>query len=140
MIDTHCHIHDDEYGLDADNVLLAARESGVKKVICVGTDAKLSAKAIDFATSRKNVWASAGLHPHDAKSAADLDDICAMAKSDIVIAIGECGLDYHYMNSSVDDQKTALQKQLELATDLNLPVIIHLRGKTEDSEDAYLDF
>jgi TatD DNase family protein len=75
LVDTHCHIHDSEYE-DAEGALARAREAGVAKLVCVGTDAKTSAEAVAFAMQHENVWASVGLHPHDARSGqAAVDDL-----------------------------------------------------------------
>ena len=138
MIDTHCHIHDDDFELDADEVLASAMDQGVTGVVCVGTDAKFSQQAIDFAASRKKVWASVGLHPHDASLEDDLEQIAKLAPDSI--AIGECGLDYYYDNSPRDIQQKVLRRQFEIAKECDLPMIFHIRGKEDDSSDAYADF
>ena len=105
MIDTHCHIHDDNFELNADEVLQSAFVQGVEGVICVGTDAVNSRQAIEFASSRDNVWAAVGLHPHDATKP-DMDMIAQLASDNGVVAIGECGLDYYYDNSSQTIRKS----------------------------------
>ncbi len=140
MIDTHCHIHEPDYELDADEALKEAELAGVDSVICVGTDAKSSRQAIEFASSRQLVWASVGLHPHEADKIDDLRELAKLATQPKVVAIGECGLDYYYDNSPREMQQEALKQQLEIAKQHDLPVIFHIRGKLDDSSDAYADF
>jgi len=141
VIDTHTHIHDDNFKLDAEQSLKDAAAVGVDKIICVGTDGIFSKQAIDFAARHDNVWASVGLHPHDADvSSSDMSEIAKLAKDDNVVAIGECGLDYFYDNSPRELQKRVLIQHLEIAKKNDLPVIFHIRGKEPDSSDAYNDF
>ena len=111
--------------------------SGVKRLICVGTDEKTSAEAALFATSHENVWATAGLHPHDAVHGAEaVNDLRVLleeykAKKPI-IAIGECGLDYFYTHSPRDKQMAMLHAQIELAQEYDLPLIFHVREAFDD--------
>ena len=139
MIDTHCHIHDDNFELDADEVLEAAFQVGIQGAICVGTDAANSQLAIDFAAEREFVCAAIGLHPHDATKQ-DMDEIAKLASNEGVVAIGECGLDYYYDNSPREAQQAVLRRHFEIAKDHDLPMIFHIRGKEPDSSDAYADF
>ena len=141
LIDTHCHIHDDEYPLDAEKSLAEANSQGVGGVICVGTDYKFLKQAIDFAEVHDGAWASVGLHPHDASKREDeMQKLELLANADSVIAIGECGLDYYYDNSPRDTQKAVLEQHFSIATAHGLPMIFHIRGKNPDSSDAYSDF
>ena len=133
FIDTHCHIHDDEYNLNPDEVMANANKMGVIKMICVGTDENTSEMAVKFVSDKQNLWASVGLHPHDAKLGKDaFRKIKELSGSDKVIAIGECGLDYFYNHSSEEDQEMALRFQIELAIERNLPMIFHIRDAFED--------
>lgn len=110
-----------------------ANEFGVTKLICVGCDENDSQLAVDFANQHKNVWASIGLHPHDAKMGqAAFDKLTILAKSPKVVAIGECGLDYFYNHSTKEDQEKALIFQIKLALANNLPIIFHVRDAFED--------
>ncbi len=141
LIDTHCHIHDDEFELDAGEVLEVAQAEGVHKLICIGTDAAYSKSAIEFASGREGVFASVGLHPHDASlEETDMDKIVKMASSNEVVAIGECGLDYYYDNSPREQQKRVLKTHFELAQELNLPMSFHVRGSKDNPSDAFDDF
>lgn len=144
LVDTHCHIHDDEFYVDDDRDLVAdAATAGVEKLICIGTDAKSSVQAVEFCRGKKAAYAAVGLHPHDARLSGDnLSKISELAadKSNNVVAIGECGLDYFYENSNVDDQKQALIEQFEIAQVNNLPMVFHIRGSAANPDDAFSDF
>lgn len=136
--DTHCHIHEASYP-EAEQALARAREQGVERVICVGTDETTSEEAVMFANKHENTWASVGLHPHDAKTGiAAVTKLEALIKSDKnphvgkIVAVGECGLDYFYTHSPKEDQISMLEVQLDLATRYDLPVIFHVREAFED--------
>ena len=133
FVDTHCHIHEDSYAFDADETIARAKDAGVTKLVVVGTTAEDSQKTVAFAAARENVWASIGLHPHDAKFGEDAFSVLkSLAGSPKIVAVGECGLDYYYNHSSKDDQARALEFQLQLAKDHNLPVIFHVRDAFDD--------
>jgi TatD DNase family protein len=134
LVDTHCHMHWPDFGLEREQALKNARQAGVKKLICIGTDYKDSLNAVEFANRHNNIWASVGLIPHDAKkSAVDMPKIAKLLKNPKVVAIGECGLDYYYMNAPKNIQKKVLEYQLDMAQTNNLPLVFHVR-------DAYDDF
>lgn len=133
FVDTHCHIHAADYTVDPDVAITNATKHGVTKMICVGTDETDSALAVAFAQSRDNVWASIGLHPHDAKLGQEsFDALASLVTRPKVVAIGECGLDYFYNHSDKSDQEKALRFQIELALANNLPMIFHVRDAFED--------
>lgn len=129
LIDTHCHIHEADYPLTVDEVLRHARDAGVEKMICVGTNEQSSAAAVAFASKHDNVFAAVGVHPHDTKDG--YEAIHELAGKEVV-AIGEIGLDYFYTHSPREVQITALESQLQTALDYNLPVIFHVREAFED--------
>jgi TatD DNase family protein len=137
LTDTHCHIHFEDYGLDPEKVIEDASKAGVSKLICVGVDLADSQRAIDFAGSHDNVWASAGAHPHDGADYIHTSDAQARLKKLLiqpkVVAVGEIGLDYYYEHSDRDSQKEALRSQLAVGLEANLPFIFHVR-------DAFPDF
>lgn len=128
--DTHCHIHQDDYPLDVQEVLNRAEEKGVKRFICVGVDEKSSKEAINFAANHKNAWASVGVHPHEAQYG--IGGIKELIEQPKVIAIGECGLDYFYTHSSKSDQIKVLEQQIDLAISHNLLLIFHVREALDD--------
>jgi len=131
LIDTHCHIHEPSYPLEQDEVIHVAHESGVKKMICVGTSMESSQQAVEFTKNREGLFASIGVHPHDSKDGTNgLEQL--ISQSDKIIAIGEIGLDYYYSHSPRDVQIQELENQLQLATKVHLPVIFHVREAFDD--------
>ncbi|MAX09496.1 MAG: hydrolase TatD [Candidatus Marinimicrobia bacterium] len=134
MIDTHCHINDIKYDLDVKEVISRAIESGVEKMICVGTDLKTSEKAIKLADTYSEIYATVGYHPHESKDAQKgyLYEFEEMSKNPKVVAIGESGLDYHYNISPKNTQKKIFREQIELAKDIKLPIIMHNRNSADD--------
>lgn len=141
FIDTHCHIHSADYPMNSDEVIDKAIESGVNKLICVGTDENDSEVAVLFAQKHQNIWASVGLHPHDAKlGQSAYGKLESLVRQPKVIAIGECGLDYYYNNSAKSDQEAALRFQIELALAHNLPLIFHIRDAFEQFWPIFDDY
>lgn len=138
FVDTHCHIHSNDYKLDVNEVLKRNTVVGVDKIICVGTDEEDSRLAVEFANNHPGVWASIGLHPHDAKLGQEaFGKLAALAGKQKVVAVGECGLDYFYNHSTKEDQQKALHFQMELALANNLPMIFHVRDAFEDFWPIY---
>lgn len=141
VIDTHCHIHSSEFGLDGDALVAEARVHNVQKLIVVGTNVDDSEQAVAFAEAHDGVWAVIGVHPHDAKTAGDLTAIENMLKSSTkVVGVGETGLDYWYMHSEKSTQEAVLRRHLELAVAFGKPLSLHIRGSKEDPDDAFEDF
>ena len=132
LVDTHCHIHSKDYPVDIAEVYASAKQVGVDKIICVGTDLEDSKLAVKFANNHENTWASIGIHPHEANKYVGktelLSEFAKLATSKKVIAIGECGLDYFYNHSDKDSQEELLKFQLDLAVAHNLPLIFHVRN------------
>jgi TatD DNase family protein len=128
--DTHCHLQYDGIGPD---VLERAAAAGVGAMVCVGTDAEQSARAVEVARSAPGtVWATVGLHPHDAvHGTASLAPLLEGAPE--VVAIGECGLDYHYDHSPRDVQRAAFGEQVALALQHDLTLVIHTREAWDDT-------
>jgi TatD DNase family protein len=134
LIDTHSHIHFDEFRDDIDAVLYRAASAGVEKILCVGVSDTDSAQAIAVAKAYGNLWATVGLHPHDADRGYEaLEEVARLARLPKVVAIGECGLDNFRSQTSPADQERVLRFQIELARELDLPMIFHIR-------DAFPDF
>ncbi|NLA43002.1 TatD family hydrolase [Candidatus Saccharibacteria bacterium] len=132
LVDTHCHIHGDDYSLPVDEVIQRANEAGVKKLICIGTTIDDSKKAVKFASGYDNVFASIGVHPHDSRHGVDLIAELASSSNKKIVAIGEIGLDYYYLHSPKSDQVLAFEKQLQIARDAGLPVVFHVRDAFDD--------
>jgi TatD DNase family protein len=138
LIDSHCHIDGEAFDEDRDEVVRRAREAGVAAMLNVGTGDPHSddfRKAIAVAEKYENVFASVGVHPHDAKlyddaAEAHLSDLC---KSEKVIAWGEIGLDFYYDHSPRDVQIAVFRRQLRTARELDLPIIIHSRDANDET-------
>jgi len=136
-VDSHCHL-DDTRGTDVDAVIAAARAAGVTTMVDVGCDAATTAAAIDVARRHTDIFATAGLHPHEAKHG--VHTIVPFLDDPSVIAVGECGLDFFYDHSPRDVQRTAFADQIALACERGLPLIIHTRdawAETFDILDAH---
>ncbi len=138
LIDSHCHIDGSQFDEDRDEVVARAREAGVAIMLCVGTGDPHSgeiAKAVAVAESYEGVYASVGVHPHDAKLYDDAaeEHLIELTKSEKVIAWGEIGLDYYYDHSPRDVQRDVFQRQIRTAKSLGLPVIIHSRDADDET-------
>ena len=137
--DTHCHVDDERIPGGTDAAIDAAVEAGVHRMICVGTDAERSRRAMALAHRRPEVWATIGLHPHDAVNG--LDELERLVAGDEpgrqrVVAIGECGLDYYYDHSPRDVQRGVFAAQIALAHRHGLPLVIHTRDAWDDTFDV----
>jgi TatD DNase family protein len=133
LFDSHCHIHDEQYGFDVDAVLKRAEEKGVEGLVCIGTSAIDSQNAVKFVEDKPNCYATIGLHPHEATLGEDDFEVLAqLVNHPKVVGIGEFGLDYYYENSPKEDQIKALRYQLELAASSNKPCVFHIRDAFED--------
>lgn len=128
--DNHCHLPYE--GLeDPATELAAARAAGVERFVSVGTDAEQSAAAIEVARAHDGVWATVGLHPHDAVQG--VDTIVPLLDAPEVVAVGECGLDYHYDHSPRDVQRGAFAAQVALAKERGLALVVHTREAWDDT-------
>jgi len=135
MIDSHCHLISNVFSQNPEELVREAVENGVNTIICIGIDAVSSRQSVELADKYDEVYATVGLHPHDAKKYSDtlLKEIRELAGHKKVVAIGECGLDYYRNLSPQNIQKKAFTAQLELATELKKPVVIHTRESLEDA-------
>lgn len=127
--DSHCHL---QYEGITEDALAAAAAAGVGRVICVGTDAEQSEKAIQVARDHPGtVWATVGLHPHDASHG--VDGIVGLLEAPEVVGVGECGLDYHYDYSPREVQREVFAAQIALAHAHELALVIHTREAWDDT-------
>ncbi len=136
LVDTHCHIQFEDYGLPSDQVITEATSAGVTRLLSVGCTLKDSRLAVELAARQHRIWAAIGLHPHEAQHYVDakvkLNEFDELAVKPKVVAIGECGLDYFYTYSPKPSQKKILEHQIELAQSNNLPLIFHVREAFDD--------
>jgi TatD DNase family protein len=129
--DNHCHIDDERIPGGTDAALASAREAGVTGLIAVGTDAERCAAAVAIAARHEDVWATVGLHPHDAVNG--LDSVLGYLDAPKVVAVGECGLDYHYDHSPRDVQREVFAAQIALALERERALVIHTREAWDDT-------
>ena len=129
IFDSHCHLDDKAYRKDIARVIERAHQNGVTRMMTVGVNKKTVERAVELAESHPGIFASVGFHPHDASqcSRTKLDFLVTMAENPKVRAWGEIGLDYNRMYSPREDQEKWFIRQLQIAAELNLPVIFHER-------------
>lgn len=139
LIDSHCHLDFEPLSEDIGGAIERAGQAGVTKMINIGTSLHRSKRSVEIAEYYQNVWASVGLHPQDAGEISSIDEaleeLRRLAENDKVVAIGEIGLDYSQIQNEkekIKNQKEVFVKQLELAKELNLSVIIHIRDAWDD--------
>ena len=127
--DSHCHL---QYEAIPAEALDRAADAGIGRVICVGTDAQQSQAAISVARAHPGqVWATVGMHPHDASQG--VDGLIALLGEPEVVGVGECGLDYHYDHSPREVQRRVFAAQVNLATERDLALVIHTREAWDDT-------
>ena len=134
LIDTHCHLDMDAYDSEIDKVLANAVAQGIKRTITVGIDIDSSKAAINLASKFPDVFATVGVHPHNVAKLIDNDyvELAALAKSPGVVAYGEIGIDLHYNYAPADVQADHFVRQVNLAKELDLPLVIHDRDAHEE--------
>ena len=138
-VDSHCHLQL-EIGEarfspdDADAQVMRARDAGVEWMVCVGTGLETSTQAIDLASRYVDVYATVGLHPHDAKDLeAEWSGLAALAGAERCVAIGEAGFDLNYEHSPHEEQEVAFRRQIQLAKTVDRPLMIHSRNAWDDT-------
>jgi TatD DNase family protein len=136
FIDSHCHIHFSDYGLQPEAVIDTAKQVGVTRLICVGCSLDDSRRAINLAAKHTGLYAAVGIHPHEASAVSGdqetLEAISKLVPNDKVVAVGECGLDY-YRHEPSSAQFKLLEYQINLAQKHHLPLVFHIR-------EAFTDF
>ena len=134
VIDTHAHLDMSEFDSDRVAVIERAGQAGVKTIVTIGIDAGSSQAAVDLAQKYSSIYATVGMHPHDAKrvTAENMAHLEALARQPRVVAMGEMGLDYYRNTSPKDAQVRVFRWQLDLADKVGLPVIIHCRQAVPD--------
>jgi TatD DNase family protein len=132
-VDSHCHVHDDRIPDGAAGAVAAANEAGVTTMITVGCDRATSHAAIATAAAAAGVFATVGLHPHEA--AAGVESIVDLLDTPGIVAVGEAGLDYYYDHAPREAQRDAFAAQIQLAHARALPLVIHTRDAWDDTFD-----
>jgi TatD DNase family protein len=134
FFDTHCHLNDDAYREDLEEVIGRARQQGVEYILVPGYDLPSSVQAVELAREYEGVYAAVGVHPHDAitYNPAVEKELLRLLADEKVVAVGEIGLDYYYNHSPRERQQEVFRRQLDLAGEADLPVIIHNREAHQD--------
>jgi TatD DNase family protein len=142
MIDSHCHLDFEPFQNRLDEVLSSAREAGVHTVVNIGVDLDSSRRSVAMAEAHEMVYATAGVHPHDARTLDDnvLAEFRDLAGHDKVVAVGEIGLDFYRDLSPRPVQKKAFRRQLELAVALKMPVVIHTRKAFRETVEIVREY
>ncbi len=135
FIDTHCHLDFPEFDADRDEVIKRAKNEDIGYIINIGSSLLGSKKALELSQQYDFIYATVGLHPHEADKFDDeiKASIEKLAREDRVVAIGETGLDYYKNYSKTENQKTLFRYLVKLAKDLGLPLVIHSRQAQEDT-------
>ena len=137
LIDSHAHLDDRKLARQEEAVLARAREAGVASVVTIGVDVPSSRRAVEVAHRRSMVFATVGIHPHDASEAdeAGWRELERLAADERVVAIGECGLDFYRDLSPRDVQRRVFAQHLALAERVGLPIVVHCREAYEECLD-----
>ena len=137
FFDTHAHYDDSRFDEDRNELLLSLKQHNVSYVVNVGADIKSSQNSINLANKFDFVYASVGIHPHDAINAKeeDYDQLKKWLQLDKVVALGEIGLDYYYDHTPKDIQRQVFKKQLKICENVTKPVIIHSREASQEVFD-----
>ena len=135
LIDSHTHLDDLRYDTDRDNVLQRAQTAGIEAIVTIGCDLATSQAAVALAHAHPNIFATIGVHPHEAKGIGEgwYESFRSLAQHPKVVAYGEIGLDYHYDHSPREIQRQRFREQIHLARELALPLVIHTREAQEDT-------
>lgn len=136
LFDSHCHLTDAAFDEDRDDVLARARAAGVTGLVTIASHPDDVDAALGLARAHEGVWCTAGVHPHEASrgDAGALERVRELLADPHVVAIGECGLDFHYEHAPRDVQARVFRAQIELAAETGLPLVVHSR----DADDATL--
>jgi TatD DNase family protein len=134
LVDAHCHLGDTAFDADRPAVLARARAAGVGHIVVIGESLAAAERAVALAAATPGLSATAGVHPHEARSWSDDAErsLRALLARPEVVAVGETGLDYHYDHSPRDAQRRAFEVQLAIAAELGRPVVIHAREADDD--------
>jgi TatD DNase family protein len=142
MIDTHCHLDFDDFDGRRGEIIKEAQATGVHTIINIGVDQNSSRKSLELAQTHGGIYASVGVHPHDAKTYDSVVEksIRELASQEKVVAIGEIGLDFYRNLSPYDVQRKVFRRQLKLAVERKKPVVFHTRNSFRETVDVVKEY
>lgn len=134
LFDSHCHLTAPAFDPDRDAVLDRAASAGVHRLVTIASTPEDTNQGVELARRRPGIWTTAGFHPHEAASARGRwwEEVRELLELDEVVAVGECGLDFHYDHSPRSTQREVFLRQVELADETGLPLVVHSRSADED--------
>lgn len=135
LFDTHCHLNVDAFDEDQEQTILRAREAGVGRFAVVGFDAPTIKKSLALSEQYSDIYSIIGWHPNEASSYTPQvqESLLALLSNEKVVAMGEIGLDFHWDTSPRADQEKVFRQQIQIAKDLHLPIVIHMRDAIEET-------
>lgn len=142
FVDTHAHLSNERLKNNLKEVIDYAKDMGVEKIICSGSDMLSSRESVAIASQFDNVYATIGVHPQDVEdfNQSTLYELCELAKNKKVVGIGEIGLEYMEGRPDKEKQKDAFRSQIRLAQELNVPIVIHSREAISDTISVLKEF
>ncbi len=139
LFDSHCHLTADAFDADRNDVLARAREAGVEGLVTIASTPDDARAALALAGAHEGVWCTAGIHPHEAQLGAStevLRDLRRLLDHPRVVAVGECGLDFHYDHAPRETQRATFDAQIDLARQTGLPLVVHSRSADAEMIEA----
>ena len=135
LFDSHSHYNDEKFDVDRNNIIEKNFEKGITSLVCAGYSVLSSKQAINLSTEFKHIYATCGISPNDIDEDVDnqLEEIVKIAKNSKVVGIGEIGLDYYWNKENKEKQKEIFIKQIQIANELDLPIVIHTRDAVMDT-------
>ena len=134
LIDSHCHLDAKRFNDDRAAMIARARQAGVRRMVTIGCDVENSERALGLAATHEDIYATVGVHPHEAAEAKSdfIDQLSSLSAHPKCVAMGECGLDYYYDHSPREIQQRVFAAQIDLAQERKLPLVIHVRDAWDD--------
>lgn len=141
LVDSHCHLDFPDFGGELDEVVARARDAGVRTMVTICTKLREFERVRAIAEHYEDIWCSVGVHPHEAdrEEGASTAALVEQAAHDVVVAIGESGLDYYYEHSVRDSQKRSFREHIAAARETGLPLIVHTRDADDDTVSILRD-
>lgn len=139
LFDSHCHLTADAFDADRSEVLARAREAGIAGLVTVASTPSDARDALSLARGHRGVWCTAGVHPHEAALGVGhevLDELRVLVAEPEVVAVGECGLDFHYDLAPRTTQREVFEAQIDLARETGLPLVVHSRSADAEMIEA----